>query len=342
MKLPLVFYKYTRYEYWPLALFYAPILPYWCYQAVKNKSITYFSAANPGIEMGGLFGASKTEILQLIDKKYLPISILIVPSDTEIMLEQRLYEHGLTFPLIVKPDIGERGKGVRKIEVEQDLFDYHNAQNSNYIIQEFVAHDLELGVFYTRMPNQKKGKVTSITNKKFLTVKGDGSSSIDDLLNSHIRSRFQLKRLRLELGSEINEILKVGEQRMLEPIGNHCRGTEFLNYNQSLSENLNAIFDKIALPIKGFYYGRFDIKVGSFEELLRGETIKILELNGVNSEPTHIYDSSHTLFKAYKDIMSHWRNLSNISKWNIQHGIRPATLKEFIKSYRKYRRLKVH
>ena len=115
MRLPLLYYKIFRYEYWPMILFYIPILPYWVYLALKNKSLAYFSVANPGIELGGFFGESKSEILALIDEKYLPKSIEVKNKmDFDAMITQ-LKSNQINFPLIAKPDVGERGDSVSKI-----------------------------------------------------------------------------------------------------------------------------------------------------------------------------------------------------------------------------------
>ena len=62
------------------------------------------------------------------------------------------------------------------------------------------------------------------------------------------------------MGDDINRIPINIEKVLLEPIGNHCRGTRFINFNHVINEDLNTAFDKISLPIKGFYYGRFDLK----------------------------------------------------------------------------------
>jgi hypothetical protein len=51
-----------------------------------------------------------------------------------------------------------------------------------------------------------------------------------------------------------------------------------------------------------------DIKYTSFEDLKKGENLKIIEINGIISEPTHIYDASKgTYFGALKVIKNHWK-----------------------------------
>jgi hypothetical protein len=335
MKTPLVIIKFLKYEYWPWWLFYLPVLPYWLLLSLKNKSFAYFTVANPGIELGGFFGESKSAILQLIDKKYLPKAIE-VNNISFYALVLELKEQGIGYPLIAKPDVGERGNEVAKINTEAELKHYHENTTAKYIVQEFITYEIELGILYSRLPNSNKGVVSSITLKEFLSVTGDGTSTIYELMQQSTRARFQLKRLSNEMGNAINNVLKKGETKILEPIGNHCRGTRFIDNNFLINEQLNLVFDTVCLPIDGFYYGRFDLKVKSIADLYKGENIKIMELNGASSEPGHIYDSSHSLFKAYKDLLAHWKRLAIISKENMQRGYKPVSFKQIAKTYLKF------
>lgn len=240
------------------------------------------------------------------------------------------------FPLISKPDVGERGNDVCKINSLQELENYHTNSNYDYIIQEYITYDYEFGILYSRLPNSNQGSVTSVTLKEFLSVTGNGNSTILQLMEESTRARFQIKRLQKELGEEINRIPEINEKVVLEPIGNHCRGTRFINYNHIINQKLNIVFDKISIPIQGFYYGRYDLKVKSIDDLLEGKNIKIMELNGASSEPGHIYDNSLTIFTAYKDLRYHWKRLADISAINIKSGLKPVPFSMIIKSYLKF------
>ncbi|MGQ0827348.1 MAG: hypothetical protein ACT4ON_03020 [Bacteroidota bacterium] len=335
MRPPLFIIRFVKYEYWSWWFFYLPVLPYWLYLSIKSRSLAYFSVANPGIELGGFFGESKSDILKLIDKHYLPKYIEINEKIFNPIIHQ-LKEQNISYPVISKPDVGERGNAVVKINNEEELKDYHQQSRSKYIIQEFVEYDIELGVLYSRLPNSDKGKVTSVTLKEFLSVTGDGKSTIKELMQKSARARFQIKRLSKQMGDEINKVLNTNEKKILEPIGNHCRGTRFIDNNFLINEKLNNVFDTICLPIKGFYYGRFDLKVKSIEDLYLGRNIKIIELNGASSEPGHIYDSSYTLIRAYKDLLSHWKRLAEIANENRLYGHQPVPFLSIVKSYWKF------
>ena len=328
MKMPLWLAKIVKYEYWTWWVFYLPVLPYWLYLALKSRSLTYFTAANPGIEAGGFFGESKIDILDKIPEQYKPRTLFIPAAEPFAEIKASLPGKGIGFPLIVKPNVGERGNQVEKINDAAALEQYFKENREDCIIQEFVDYEIELGVMYYRLPSEKTGKVSSVTMKKFLSVTGNGTDTIDELAGHSLRARFQLKSLRQRLGSQMQQIPAKGETRLLEPIGNHCRGTMFLNGNYLINSRLHEVFTEIALPVKGFYYGRFDMKVKSLDDLYEGKNIRVLELNGVSAEPAHIYDPTYTLFKAYRDLLWHWKIIYKICRENMKNGIRPVPVKE--------------
>jgi hypothetical protein len=328
--MPLFLVKIFNYEYWTWWLFYLPMTPYWIFQAIRAKSLAYFTAVNPGIEAGGFYGEHKTEILKHISPDYLAKTIVIAK---ELPLEnvlKLLKVSQLAYPIIAKPNVGERGNAVMKIHSESELVQYHASLSEDYLIQEFVTYPIEFGVLFSRLPSEKTGKVSSLTLKEFLTVTGDGKSSIEELILQSNRARFQLETLQKRLGDGMKEVLPIGEKRLLEPIGNHCRGTKFVNANHLINSQLDDVFTKVAQTFDGFFYGRFDMKVASIEDLYEGKNIKIMELNGVSSDPGHIYDPRYYLWQAYRDLMWHWKRAADISIQNQKAGIKPLPFKDII------------
>ena len=338
--MPLWLAKIVKYEYWPWWAFYIPLTPVWLWFSLRARSFTYVTAANPGIEMGGLFGESKKSILEKIDPKYLPKNIFIEKGGSFESALSLLTKHGFTFPFICKPDVGERGFQVAKITSEKELKAYLGQyKNRSFIIQEYIDYPVELGVMYYRLPESSRGRVSSVTMKKFLSVTGDGHSTVLELIkNGDVRVRLQQKRLKQEMPERMAEIPEEGNEVILEVIGNHCKGTEFINGNYLINEQLHRVFDAIALPLEGIYYGRFDLRVKSLEDLYKGENIRIMELNGISSEPGHIYDRNHTLFKAYADTARHWDKVSKISRQNRRAGFRPTPVRVVLKTlYRHFK-----
>lgn len=319
-RLPLFLVKIIYYEYWPFWLFFLPLVPYWVYLSIKAKSLTYFTAANPGIIHGGVFGESKIDILDKIDPKYRPTSLFFKVSATLPEVVSSIEHSDLTFPMIIKPDVGERGSEVEKVESKSELKHYLERNDQDFIIQEFVDYDIELGVLYHRLPITGTSNITSIVQKEFLGVTGDGASTIRELLNQSERAKFQMKTMEEKHGNHLNDVLPNGVYENLQPIGNHCLGTKFLSGQHLINENLVKVFDKISIGIDGFNFGRFDLKVSSLDDLYAGKNIKIMELNGVTSEPGHIYDPKLNLFRAYKDTMFSMKTSCLVSIENMRNG----------------------
>ncbi len=236
-------------------------------------------------------------------------------------IELRLRQSQLKFPLILKPDMGYRGMGVKLIEDKQTLGRELSSHQWSYLLQEYIPYSNEVGVFYVRMPGDSQGTVTGVVEKHFLKVVGDGQRSLEDLIDDQPRSRMQYNRLLQEYGYEaFREILRQGEEKVLVPFGSHSRGAEFRDVSARLSPAMLEAVQTICDRMPGFYYGRLDILFKDWDSLLRGQNFKVIEVNGVASEPTHIYDPEHSLFFAWKEIIRHCALMERIARANQARG----------------------
>ncbi len=327
--MPLWWIKLTRFEFWPFWVFYFPMLFYGLWLSVKNRSLAYYTAVNPSMQAGGIAGEGKLNMLSKIDAAYIPATILVNAAVDLWTITSILESQRIEFPCIVKPNSSERGIGVEVIGSKPALESYFSSRSGEYLLQELISSPLELGVLYHRFPDGKSG-ITSIVRKEFLTICGDGKHTLEQLIRVSTRARFRLGYLLDKFHFRLREIVPAGEKIVLEPIGNHNRGTTFLNANELISPELVAVFDKIVAPLEGFNYGRFDIKVSSISDLMNGKGIRILEVNGVESEPAHIYDPRTTLFQAYWDVAAHMRLISEIARANKKSGIMALPFSNFI------------
>ena len=309
--------KIFHWEYWPPSLFYIPNLPFGFFLALKAKNLVFFSAANPGIKSSGNGTESKFETLALIPEEFKPKSIFHGKEDNFEKTIKKIQEKNMQFPVIAKPDIGFRGLLVQKIHSEIELKNYLQKFKIDFIIQEFIDYKNECGIFYARNPTQQNGSISSITLKKFLSITGDGISNVKSLVISDKRA-FLYKDLIFENHKELLDlILEKNKVFQLSVIGNHCKGTQFINGNHLISKELITTFNDLNAKIPGWFYGRVDIKYDDFETLKDGKNFKILEINGIISEPTHIYDAQKSsYFSALKSIRNHWQILFEIATTN--------------------------
>ena len=298
-----------------------PVLLYWLYFSFRARSGVFFSAANPGIDMGGFAGESKMDILDKFPQEFVPLTQKVEKGETLDQVLAILKETGLHFPLIAKPDVGERGFKVEKIDSLEELASYLASCPTDFLVQAYIDLPMELGILYYRFPGEKTGKISSVTIKEFLTVRGDGTSTIAQLIEDYPRAKLQFKALKKSDPQLMNQIPKAGETVQLVPIGNHARGATFLNGNTHIDAELVSRFDQLFSQLEGIYFGRLDLKCKSIESLKAGEEFYILEFNGVKSEPTHIYQPGFSLWKAYKILYQQWKVIYQISKANHLRGI---------------------
>jgi hypothetical protein len=298
--------------------------------------LLFFTASNPSIFMGGMLGESKFDILKRIPRDYIPNTALIrIPTTPDAVLET-VQKNGFVFPVIFKPDIGERGYMVKRINNEQEITDYLKKIKTHFIIQELVDLPLECGVFYMRYPNKSNGVITSLVLKEMLFVQGDGQSTLEELILGKDRAKLKWETLKHTYSSQLNQVIPAGEEFVLNAIGNHCLGTKFINGEKFINDKLTKTFDDMSKQIDGFYFGRYDLRTASMEDLYNGK-VKIMELNGCGAEPGHIYEPGYSLFKALNVLYHHWRNLFLISRENRRQGVKYLTIKEGWRAYQTFK-----
>lgn len=288
--------------------------------------------------MGGMFGESKYEVMKKVPDEVKPKTILIPYPTTMEFVEQLLAKHNMPFPLIFKPDLGERGWRVKKITRREDIDTYLTVINMPFLAQDYVSLPLEFGVFYVRYPNEPKGRVTSIVGKEMLSVVGDGVQTLRELILGVDRAKLQWETLRVTYQSRLGEVIPNGSRIELVSIGNHCLGTTFLNANHLITDRLSDTFDAISQSIEGFYFGRFDLRTASLADLEEGR-VMIMELNGCGAEPAHIYQPGFPLVDAVRVLFRHWSDIYRVSSENNRRGTAYISFQEARAVYRNFKTL---
>ncbi len=318
--LKLKWHKLTHWEYWPLWAVYYPLFPVWLYYSLKAGSFFFFNAANPSMKNGGMAMESKMSIYRLIPRKYIPNTVFLAKDETPDVALEKILASGISFPFIVKPDIGMKSFGVEKIYNEERFRSYVLKTPSDYLAQELIPYGKEVGIFYVRKPGETDGKVTGIVSKEFLSVVGDGKSTVLELIKKNPRSHLQLHRLREKLEERLHTILKEGEEYILVPYGSHTRGAKFVDISHQLNDALTKTINEICVPIEDFHYGRLDVLYHTFDDLCKGKNFSVIEINGAGGEATHIYDPKHSLWFAWREITRHWGMMCEVSMLNHRKG----------------------
>jgi len=339
--------RLTRWEFWPAWLFYIPVALRIAMLAIRHRSLLCFTAANPAMPAGGFVGESKHEILRALHGagEHLP-AMRLVPAggDAAIRLaivERFLADERLAFPVVLKPDAGQRGSGVVISRSLPECRDYLAAFPGSAWSQEYVDGP-ELGVFYVRRPDEARGRIFAITDKRLLALDGDGRRTLEELILDDERAVSMAPFHLARHAPRLREIPSDGEIVQLVDLGTHCRGALFFDGSPLLTAALEKAIDRASRTYEGFYFGRYDIRGESIESIRAGR-FKILELNGVTSEATSIYDPKNRLLDAYRVLFEQWRLAFEIGAANVGRGHHAATLREIAASLRSYSTLsKLH
>ncbi|NUM54881.1 MAG: VTT domain-containing protein [Candidatus Hydrogenedentes bacterium] len=323
------------FEFWPPYIFYFPVGLYYAWLALRFRGTTLPTAANPSIYSGGLIRESKSQILSLVPESQRmwiqPFCMFTRPS-ADIPIETVLREAldvmrsaGIDFPIVAKPDKGQRGAGVQRLRTEDDLRAYLESfpPNLEIVFQQLADLPCEAGVMYYRYPGSNRAAILSITLKEFPTVVGDGAHTLRELILADPRARIVRRVYFNRHGAQLDRVLPPGERFPLVFAGNHAQGTVFKDGTHLATPALLARLHGVASSMPGFYFGRFDIRFTELDAFLNGDDVHIVEINGAGAESTHIWDATMTLRGAYGALFRQWRILFEIGAANRRCGVKP-------------------
>jgi pimeloyl-ACP methyl ester carboxylesterase len=338
--------RLTHYEYWPACLFYLPLAPYVAWLTWRYRGVTLPTCCNPGIgNGGGLIGESKHDIMtRLSDGPHRPATVLVEAGGSPAERSERVREAmsrvpGLSeFPIVLKPDAGQRGFAVRVIRSDEQLEPYFEMMPNAAIVQPYCPGPHECGVLWARCDRRaergRAGFIFSVTRKEFPQIVGDGVHTVEELLHAHPRHRRQVHVFLERLADQASHVPAYGEVLRLGSAGNHCQGALFRDGADLITPGLSAAIDRLAREFRGgLDFGRFDLRYASEEALANGE-FTVIELNGTTSESTNLYDPGKTIFWAYGVLIRQWRLLFEIGARRRNTGARPMRLTELVRAVR--------
>jgi membrane protein DedA with SNARE-associated domain len=329
--------RVVRWEFWPIWIFYLPVIVYALVLTVRYRGLM-FTAANPAIPAGGFVGESKDEIYKLIGGSGITRQFTLRHTKiaSELTQDARhraalrfIDENSLSFPIVVKPDSGERGDGVSIVRDDAQLRIAVAEHEVDVLVQEFVD-GVEASVFYCRMPGEPLGRIFSVTEKIFPSVIGDGASTLEELILRDDRAYIVARKYFERNAALLLTVPAAGERVGLVDIGSHSKGAIFRDGSHLRTPDLISEIDAVCRSIPGFFFGRFDLRAASFDDLKLGRNFRIIELNGVTSESTNIYDPKYSLIDAYRILFDQWRLAFRIGAAGARLGARVSTVREIV------------
>ncbi len=352
----------SSFEFWPPWLFYLPLAPYYLWLSIRYRGWLIPTCANPSIYGSGLIGESKQDILDLVPERWhrhIATTVRLPASEDGPVqrfetARRLLSEAELDYPLVAKPDIGQRGAGIRPLADGQDLHAYLGIfpTDADLLLQRRVdlasdavavpEHDfpwVEAGIFWWKLPGRERGEVASITLKQLPTVVGDGSSTLRELIEADPRASRMKTTYFKKAQERLDTTPEAGERVPLVFAGNHCQGAIFRDGREYFDAPFARKIDEIACSMKDFSFGRFDVRFTNWPAFLRGETFEIIEINGAGGEMTHIWDARATLGESYLTLFRQWQTLFRIGRAARDRGVKPLSAREFFADVRRYRNL---
>lgn len=330
-----------RPEFWPPAVFYAPLVPLVATLSLRYRGFATLCASNPAIPAGGFIGESKLQILDLLPEEAVIDYFGLEPGKTHRRqqdflsgVQQKRWE----YPIILKPDVGQRGLGLRLVKDEASALQYISEFPARLVVQRYHPGPFEAGVFYVRFPNSPKGKIFSITDKVFPIIEGDGQQTLEALIYAHPRFYLQAETFLARLNSQRNRVLAKGERCRLAIAGNHCQGTLFKDGAHLITPELEAAIDSVARKAPGIFFGRFDLRYSDRARFCQGKEIAIVELNGATAESTNIFDPARSLWFMYGTLFRQWILLYQIGYENRKRGVPVPSVWELLGDLWRYRK----
>jgi len=317
----------------PKWLICVPLVVQWLWLALRYRSASLPSAANPSITAGGLVGETKTEYFNCMGPlaRAATAPHLAVPPALRGSMQavrQAMLACGLDFPLIAKPDLGMCGYGVRLVADEAALAAYFAAfpSGQTIVLQHYLGEEGEAGIFYARDPGAARGRIIGLALRHFPRVTGDGVSTIAQLAAADFRARRTLGRRDHDFMADRHAVPASGEVVRLSTIGSTRVGGLYRDGARHVTPALEAAIDAIACDMAQFHFGRFDLRFASLEQFEQGQGLRIMEVNGAGSEAIEAWDPQTGLAAALRIIFAKQRTLFAIAAANRARGLRPIGL----------------
>ena len=325
-------------ERMPKWLIIVPLAAQWLYLSLRFGGATVPSAANPAITAGGLVGEGKLEYLACMGETARAATATSVGFTVKhaalsgaaagAALDAAMAGAALTYPVIVKPDLGLCGYGVRRIDSAPQLLAYARAfpDGETIVLQRYLADEGEAGIFYARDPASGQGRITGLALRRFPQVTGDGRSTVAQLMRASARAQRLLGRAAHQCAADPDAIPAPGEKVRLSTIGSTRVGGLYLDGGHLVTPALTAAIDAIARDMGEFHFGRFDVRFASEAALRAGSGFSIMEVNGAGSEAIEAWDPATSLRQGFRIIFAKQRLLFEIGAANRRRGCRPIGL----------------
>lgn len=301
-----------KYEFWHPRIFEAPYYAFLGVQCLlKGMGVRSLAKANYCLDHGEIGIGSKLETQLAFDQGFFLPTIRLETnlSNDEKERKLRAFIADHQYPIILKSDVGCVGKGVCKISSDQELAAKIPLLLGDYIVQKFTPLKEEYGIFYVRHKGQPQ--ITGINKKHFPSITGNGKDNILTLAKQHPRHTHHWDTFLQYFDTQ--QIPGEGEHLQLSFIGSHTMGCMFTDDTYLMTPAIEQTIFSLFESQPGFNFGRLDVKTANEASFKKGDFV-VIEVNGIASLPTHMFDPKYSVWQAYDIFFSHARLLAKIAQ----------------------------
>ena len=173
-----------------------PMVTQWLWLSAKYGAITLPSSTNPAILTGGMVGEGKMDYFDIMGERALAfvtptVCVTCAGEHSLADVQQAMAREGIHWPVVVKPNLGWCGFGVRKVAGIGEMRAYLRVfpQGEQLVIQDCLDDPGEAGIFYMRHPDEPRGQVIGMLLRQFPRVVGDGVHTVAQLMAADARAR---------------------------------------------------------------------------------------------------------------------------------------------------------
>ncbi len=325
-------------ERMPKWLICIPLVVQWLWLALRYRSFSLPTSANPTITAGGLVGEGKLEYFAGMGPIALAATAPHCAIHTDVRhtgaeLREFIKSAGLDFPLVAKPNLGLCGYGVRLLANRAELLDYlaDFPVDECVVLQQWLPQKGEAGIFYAREPGAEKGRIIGLTLRYFPRVTGDGWHTTAELIAKDARAKRVSKSARHHSKVDMDRIPKLGEVVRLATIGSTRVGGLYRDGAECITPQLSSAIDEIARDMQLFHFGRFDVRFDNLGDLRAGSGLSIMEVNGAGSEAIQAWDPATSVLAGFAMIFEKQRTLFEIGNAMRRKGFMPIGVQALAK-----------
>jgi len=336
--------RITHWEFWPASLAQWRLLPVLWKLGRKSGGFLVFTCANPDFPSGGFIGAAKSIWLRALVDTHPPVprwtllpaapaASTVTAANRAATLDDWMKELGVSWPMVLKRDVGGQGRGVQICHSPHEALAYFVDNLCAVVAQEYVE-GAEFAVWFAREPGVRVGRILAVSEAQFPTVTGDGQRTLERLILSDDCALSRGQIFLAKFAARVADIPAAGEVIRLSGLAQPSDGAYALDATAELATpEVSAAINAFARHLSDFHFGKFQVRCASREEFRAGHNLRVIGVAGVKAAGSAIRDPRRTVQEACRQTQSQWEACFAIGAALHKGGVKPAKWKTVFRGW---------